>query len=140
LFRLLNPIYQAANTADADQYRVEPYVVAADIYSVPPYVRRGGWTWYTGSSGWLYRLGLEALLGLRKIGDRLLINPSIPKEWDSFEITYRFGESIYRVLVMNPHHVQSGVKSIRLNGHPVDEMLIPLMDNGTNHTVEVILG
>ena len=85
LFNLLNPIHQADTQDKADIYRVEPYVICADIYSQPPYVRRGGWTWYTGSAAWMYRLGMEAILGFKIMGETLHIDPVIPPEWDGFE-------------------------------------------------------
>ncbi|MBE0695421.1 MAG: glycosyltransferase 36 associated protein, partial [Anaerolineaceae bacterium] len=138
LVNLLNPVYQSDTPQKAAVYRVEPYVIAADIYSVAPYIRRGGWTWYTGSGSWMYRLGMEALLGLHKEGDVLWVDPAIPPEWDGFEITYLNGKTPYHILVRNPQHVAHGVKSVRLNGAEVQG--VPLMDDGGNHTVEVVLG
>ena len=81
LFRLINPIYHADTPEKIDRYRVEPYVIAADVYSVAPYIGRGGWTWYSGSASWMYRLGTEMILGLQRTGDRLHINPCVPKDW-----------------------------------------------------------
>ena len=86
LFSLLNPINHASTRASVHRYKVEPYVVAADVYSVPPHVGRGGWTWYTGSAGWMYRAGLESILGLRLQGAFLLLAPCIPKHWPRFDI------------------------------------------------------
>ena len=103
---MLNPISHAATKADAEHYKVEPYVVAADIYAAPGHVGRGGWTWYTGSAGWLYRCGIEAILGLRKSGDRLELDPSIPAEWKGFRIRYRFGSATFIIEVNNPHGVE----------------------------------
>ncbi|MCC6147872.1 MAG: hypothetical protein IT308_09935 [Anaerolineaceae bacterium] len=140
LFDLLNPIYQADTVEKAAVYRVEPYAIAADVYGSPPYVRRGGWTWYTGSAGWLYRLGLEGVLGLRKVGNELEINPVISPEWDGFEIRYRFGETVYAIAVENAEHVTRGVGSIRLDGQEVKGGRIPLVDDGEEHTVRVRLG
>ena len=90
LFDLLNPVFQSDTEEKAAVYRVEPYVVCADIYSTDPYIRRGGWTWYTGSASWMYRLGLEAILGFHKIGNTLQIDPVIPPAWDRYEITYQY--------------------------------------------------
>jgi cyclic beta-1,2-glucan synthetase len=140
LFDLLNPIYQADTPAKAAVYRVEPYVICADIYSVPPYLRRGGWTWYTGSAAWMYRLGLEAMLGFRKLGNTLRIAPVIPPEWDGFEITYRFGEAVYQIAVKNPEHVAQGVCEVLLDGKVVADGAIPLSAAGGEHRVSVRMG
>jgi cyclic beta-1,2-glucan synthetase len=140
LFDLLNPIYQADTPEKAATYRVEPYVICADIYSVPPYLRRGGWTWYTGSAAWMYRLGLEAMLGFRKLGNTLHIAPVIPPEWDGFEITYRFGAAVYRIEVKNPEHIAQGVREVVLDGNPVTDGVIPLSDDGGEHRVSVRMG
>ncbi len=140
LFHLLNPIYHAERLEQALHYRVEPYVIAADIYSVPPHRGRGGWTWYTGSSGWMYRLGLEAILGLRRQGDRLFFDPCIPADWAGYEILYRAGETTYRIVVTNPHHVQRGVKWICLDGQMVADGEIILSGDGQRHEVEVVMG
>ena len=93
LFSMINPIHHADTAEKADRYRVEPYVIAADVYSMPPHTGRGGWTWYTGSASWMYRLGTEMLLGLRRKGDHLQIKPCIPKDWTEYQLNYRFGET-----------------------------------------------
>jgi cyclic beta-1,2-glucan synthetase len=140
LFNLLNPIFQADTKEKADEYRVEPYVMCADIYSQPPYLRRGGWTWYTGSAAWMYRLGLEAMLGFKKIQNNLQIDPVIPPEWDGFEIHYMFGGSTYTIQVHNPDHVASHVRQIELDGQIINGGVIPLVDDGQEHKVIVIMG
>lgn len=140
LFKLLNPILQADSPEKVINYRVEPYVVAADIYSTPPHVGRGGWTWYTGSAAWLYRLGLEGILGFQRNGNRLQIQPVIPPEWDGYEIHYRYGETIYHIRVQNPFHVRSGVKETWLDGASLPEAVIPLVNNGGEHQVQVVMG
>lgn len=140
LFNLLNPILQADSEEMANTYRVEPYVVSADIYSVKPYLRRGGWTWYTGSAAWLYRLGLEAILGFRRVGDHLRIDPVIPPQWDGFAITYRFGETIYQIQVNNPQHVAQGVTRIILDGEEVPGGAFPLANDEQTHPVIVEMG
>jgi cyclic beta-1,2-glucan synthetase len=119
---------------------VEPYVIAADVYSVPPLTGRGGWTWYTGSSGWMYRLGIEAILGISRVGKSLEINPCIPKEWPGFKVDYRFGNSRYKISVENPDKVNQGVKQVLLDGNPLVGNLIPLVDNGQSHDVDVLMG
>ena len=116
LFRLLNPILNAPRPEAVERYRVEPYVVAADVYSEPPHTGRGGWTWYTGSAGWLYRVGLESILGFRLHGDRLTIDPCISSAWPGYTIVYRYGTAKYRIHVANPHRVEKGVDRVELDG------------------------
>jgi cyclic beta-1,2-glucan synthetase len=140
LFQHLNPILHADTSEKALLYRVEPYVVAADVYSVPPFTGMGGWTWYTGSSSWMYRLGLEGFLGLKKRGDRLEIDPQIPQEWPGFHITYRFGPTTYEIQVENPGHVHQGVKQVSLNGQVLPDKSIPLSQDGGKYSVLVVLG
>jgi cyclic beta-1,2-glucan synthetase len=140
LFNLLNPVNHAATAEAAAKYKVEPYVVAADVYGVPPHVGRGGWTWYTGSAGWLYRAGLEAILGFRLEGDRLRIEPCIPASWPGYEIAYRRGSATYRIRVDNPHGAERGVASVTLDGQPCADGTIPLADDGLTHEVVVTLG
>lgn len=140
LFNLLNPIYQSDTPDKAAVYRVEPYVICADIYSRPPYLRRGGWTWYTGSAAWMYRLGLEAILGLHKIGNTLKIDPVIPPAWDGFEIHYRCGQAVYHIQVKNPQHVDRHVAQLVLDGQPLMDGSIPLVDDQREHAVVVTMG
>jgi cyclic beta-1,2-glucan synthetase len=142
LFSLINPIHHAATPEGVERYKVEPYVVAADVYSVAPHVGRGGWTWYTGSGAWLYRAGLEAILGFRKQGDRLLLDPCIPRGWPGFSIEYRHGGSRYLVEVANPRGVCRGVARCELDGEAIaaDPCLVPLVDDGRTHRVSVELG
>ncbi len=139
-FRMLNPIYHGNTLEKIKRYRVEPYVVAADVYSVPPHNGRGGWTWYTGSAGWMYRLGLEAILGLRRVGDVLRIDPCIPRLWSGYEMTYKFGDSSYHILVGNPESVNRGVKEVVLDGEVLDGIDIPLMGDGRDHQVHIRMG
>jgi cyclic beta-1,2-glucan synthetase len=141
LFNLLDPIRHANNRAGVDKYKVEPYVVAADVYSVPPHAGRGGWTWYTGAAGWLHRAGLEWILGFRKRGSTLRIDPCIPRGWKGFEITYRHGRTLYRITVENPKGVCRGVSRVSLDGALLPgEALVPLSDDGREHQVQVVLG
>jgi cyclic beta-1,2-glucan synthetase len=137
LFRFLNPIYHGQ---DPQRYRVEPYVVAADIYSTVPHIGRGGWTWYTGSAAWMYRLGLEGLLGLRRFGDKLKIDPRIPGDWPEFEITYRWGDSIYVIHIDNSAGVNRGVQEVTHDGQVVTDGQIPLIDDNREHVVQVVMG
>jgi cyclic beta-1,2-glucan synthetase len=141
LFSILNPINHGRTRADIFRYKVEPYVVCADVYAEPSHVGRGGWTWYTGSAGWMYRAGLEWILGFRLRGATLVIDPCIPKSWPGFEIAFRYHSARYDISVENPRGVNRGVSSIHLAGetlHPGDA--IPLSDDGANHKVEVVLG
>ncbi len=140
LFRLLNPIYHSDTEEKARRYAVEPYVVAADVYSAPEHRGRGGWSWYTGSSGWMYRTGLEAILGIQREGDRLRVTPSIPAEWPGYTVRYRYGETLYEIRVENPDGVQSGVREVLVDGETQSDGSIPLADDGVAHEVRVILG
>ena len=140
LFDLLNPVYQSDSAEKALIYRVEPYVICADIYSKPPYVRRGGWTWYIGSAAWMYRLGLEAILGFRIVGKALCFDPVIPPAWDGFEIRYRFGTSVYLIQVHNPDHVARNVRHILLDGQQVDNGSVHLVDDNREHMISVTMG
>jgi cyclic beta-1,2-glucan synthetase len=141
LFDLLSPIGHTSRAANFHRYKGEPYALAADVYAGPPHVGRAGWTWYTGAAGWLYRAGLEWILGFRKHGSALRIDPCIPREWKGFEITYRHGATLYRVTVENPTGVCRGVSRVTLDGTPLSgASLIPLSDDGREHSVHVLLG
>jgi cyclic beta-1,2-glucan synthetase len=140
LFQLLNPILHADDSEKATHYRVEPYVVAADVYGAPPFTGQGGWTWYTGSSSWMYRLGLEGFLGLKKRGDRLEVDPRIPRNWPGFRITYRFGPTIYEFQIQNPDHIHQGVQQVSLNGRTLTDKVIPLLQDGGINTVLIVMG
>jgi cyclic beta-1,2-glucan synthetase len=141
LFDLLSPIHHASRRSDVRRYKVEPYAVAADVYSTSPHVGRGGWTWYTGAAGWLYRAGLEWILGFRKRGSALCIDPCIPREWKAFSITYRHGGTVYHIGVENPNGVSRGVSRVILDGTVLPgEGLVPLSDDGGEHHVQVVLG
>ncbi len=143
LLAMLNPIHHADGPAGMQRYKVEPYVACADVYSQAPHVGRGGWTWYTGSAGWLYRVALEWLLGFRVQGDGLVLDPCIPRSWPRFEITYRHGATRYDIVVENPLGVCRGVLSTKLDGQVLaveNTWPIVLRDDGGVHRLEVILG
>jgi cyclic beta-1,2-glucan synthetase len=142
ILSMLNPINHASNRSGVHRYKVEPYVISADIYSEPPHVGRGGWTWYTGSAGWFYRVALERILGLQVQGDKLLLAPCIPKAWPGYEMRYRHGSALYHLTVENPLNVCGGVLAITLDGEKLSHSpaLIPLADDGAEHRVQVILG
>ena len=140
LFSILNPINHASTRAGAYRYKVEPYVVAADIYAEHPHVGRGGWTWYTGSAGWMYRAGIEWILGFRLRGPVLYLDPCIPRAWRGFQIRFRYHAALYEVSVENPHGVTRGVAVLELNGEPLDPKSgVPLGEEGTHHIL-VVLG
>jgi len=141
LFAMLNPINHARNRSEAERYRVEPYVVCADVYSLAPNIGRGGWTWYTGSAAWMYRTAVEYILGLRFSGDSLSIAPSIPHRWPQFEAKIRQGGTTYDVFVDNAAQVSSGIASIVVDGKPVDPRArIPLFDDKLVHHIRVVMG
>jgi cyclic beta-1,2-glucan synthetase len=142
LFAMLNPINHSRTRTDAYRYKVEPYVVCADIYSTKPHVGRGGWTWYTGSAGWLHRAGVESLLGLKLRGALLRIDPCIPKGWGQFEADVKYRSARYKVLVENPGGVNRGVVSANVDGVELTErpLRVPLVDDGSIHHVKVRMG
>jgi cyclic beta-1,2-glucan synthetase len=140
LFSLLNPVNHSSTRAGLHKYKVEPYVAVGDVYAVPPHTGRGGWTWYTGSAGWMYRAGLESILGFKLHGERLQIDPCVPRWWRDFEITYRRGRTTYRINVENPLAVSRGVATVELDGALWPEDEFPLSDDGQTHIVRVVLG
>ena len=141
LFALLNPLNHTRTPAGIDRYKVEPYVVAGDVYAEPPHVGRGGWTWYTGSAGWMYRAGLERILGFRLRGTELVIDPCIPRTWNGFTIAFRYHSARYDIVVENPHAVTRGVSSVEVDGVPIDgHVSIPLADDRQTHRVRIVLG
>ena len=140
LFHMLNPVNHARTAADVARYKVEPYVVAGDVYARPPHAGRGGWSWYTGSAGWMYRTGLESILGLRRKGSVFAIDPCIPSAWPEYEIAWQFMGSRYEITVVNPDRVCRGVARAELDGRVVDYRQIPLVDDGATHTIRVTLG
>ncbi len=140
LFSLLNPVNHTSTRAGVSRYKVEPYVVAADVYAVAPHTGRGGWTWYTGSASWMYRVALESMLGFKKSGSRIRLDPCIPKWWTGYSLEYRFGASLYRVRVANPDEVCRGVARVDLDGVEIESGWIDLVDDGREHRVGIVLG
>jgi cyclic beta-1,2-glucan synthetase len=140
LFHLINPINHARTAGGVERYKAEPYAVAGDVYSHPQHAGRGGWSWYTGAAGWLYRAGLESILGLRRRGATFTVDPSIPASWAAYTIVWRFGRTRYEIAVTNPQRRCRGVASAQLDGARVDPNAIPLVDDGATHKVEVVLG
>jgi cyclic beta-1,2-glucan synthetase len=140
LLSLLNPIHHASTRAAVDRYKVEPYVACADVYSVSPHVGRGGWTWYTGAAAWMYRLGLESILGLRPMGTCFTMAPCIPAAWEGFRVDWNHGGCRYRIEVRNPDRRNRGVAFATLDGTPVNPNVIPLASDGAEHTVLIVMG
>ena len=137
MFELINPV---AHGNHPDRYKVEPYVMAADVYGVAPHTGRGGWTWYTGSAGWMYQAAIESLLGLRRNGATFSVTPSIPARWPEYSFEWRTGRTRYHVTVLNPEHRCRGIRSAELDGASIDPVAIPIVDDGAVHQVEIVLG
>ena len=140
LFHMLNPINHTRTAADVERYKVEPYVTAGDVYAHPAHMGRGGWTWYTGSAGWMYRAGLESILGLTRHGTSFELDPCIPAAWPGFSLTWTLGRTRYEITVSNPQHLCRGIADVRLDGAACDPAAIPLVDDGTTHRVELVMG
>jgi cyclic beta-1,2-glucan synthetase len=137
LFQLLNPLERTRTPEGVATYRTEPYVVAADVYSAEGQVGRGGWTWYTGSASWMYRVALEAILGFTRRGDRFRVDPRVPASWPEFRLEYRFGSTVYEVLVQRPSAARAGSQVVVVDGRVVDGEWIDLVDDGARHAVVV---
>jgi cyclic beta-1,2-glucan synthetase len=140
LFHMLNPVNHTRTAADVACYKTEPYVIAGDVYACAPHIGRGGWSWYTGSAGWMYRAGLESILGLRRRGATFIVDPCIPSTWAEYQIVWRFLDTRYEIAVSNPDRRCRGVFKAELDGVAADPMAIPLVDDGGIHQVRVVLG
>ena len=137
-FRLLNPIEHARTKENVLKYKVEPYVVSADVYSNPNMLGQGGWTWYTGSSSWLFIAGFEYVLGIKKIKDSLMICPCIPKEWESYIVEYKYKEASYIINVYNPEHKNTGIKTIYLDNDKQEKNTVKLEKSG-EHRIDIVM-
>ncbi|MDD4963628.1 MAG: glucoamylase family protein [Gallionella sp.] len=137
LFSLLNPIHHGATPEQIATYKVEPYVVAADVYGVAPHTGRGGWTWYTGSAGWMYRLLVETLLGVNLEGNQLRLTPRMPKSWPSYKIHYRYHQTVYHITFTQLDADTEGENQLYLDGHKLTAETIPLVDDQQEHFVEM---
>jgi cyclic beta-1,2-glucan synthetase len=140
IFRYISPISHASTREDAVRYAVEPYVIAADIYSAPPHTGRGGWTWYTGASAWAWRLGVEAILGIKRAGDELEIDPRIPKGWKECRVVARFPSGTLEIRIENPDGIGSGVRDIFVDDQRLTEHTVRIPVDGHDHQVVVRLG
>lgn len=144
LFSLINPIHHGHSPEEIATYRVEPYVVAADVYAIAPHIGRGGWTWYTGSASWMYRLILESLLGLRREADTLYVAPCLPPEWQGFKLHYRYRSSLYHIEITQARcatgtATKTSGRAMRLSvdGQDLDAQTIALVDDGNEHLVQI---
>ncbi len=140
LFHLLNPVNHARTPEAVERYRAEPYVIAADVYAHPSHVGRGGWTWYTGSSAWMYRAGLESILGIERHGDTLALRPCIPAAWPGFSVVLRRGNTRWEIEVENPEHRARGIARVELDGEEVSATAIPFREDGRRHRVRAVMG
>lgn len=137
LFGLLNPIHHGGTPKQIATYKVEPYVVAADVYAVAPHTGRGGWTWYTGSAGWMYRLLIETLLGVNLEGDQLRLTPRLPKSWTSYKIHYRYRQTVYHITITRLAADSASANQLSLDGQELAGETIPLVDDRREHSVEL---
>lgn len=140
LFELINPLNHSRTQIECSKYKVEPYVSAADVYAAYPHVGRGGWTWYTGSAAWMYKVALEYILGFRKNGNVLVIDPCIPHSWNEYYIFYKYENTKYNIKINNPDGVSKGVKSIWVDGSISSGNCVNLVNDGVEHNVEVYMG
>jgi cellobiose phosphorylase len=136
-FALLNPVHHGGSAKDIATYKVEPYVVAADVYAVPPHTGRGGWTWYTGSAGWMYRLLIETLLGVNLEGDRLRLAPRLPQAWPSLKIHYRYRQTVYHITISRLAADAPGDTRIVVDGQEQPGATLPLIDDRREHFAEL---
>jgi cyclic beta-1,2-glucan synthetase len=137
LYQMINPLTHARTPEEVETYKVEPYVVAADVYTAEGQLGRGGWTWYTGSASWMYRVGLEGILGFTKRGDTLFIEPRAPTPWSRYKIEYRYGRSRYVITVENEDGVSGGGTEVTVDGVASENGGIRLVDDGAPHEVTV---
>jgi cyclic beta-1,2-glucan synthetase len=140
VFHMLNPINHSRAAADIERYKTEPYAVAGDVYARTPWSGRGGWSWYTGSAAWMYRAGLESILGFRRDGSTFRVDPCIPATWPSYSVSWRIGSTTYAIEVQNPARRCRGVATVELDGVAVSRQAIPVRDDGQVHQVRVVLG
>jgi cellobiose phosphorylase len=137
LFSLLNPIHHATDPAQVNRYKAEPYVVVADIYSVAPHTGRGGWSWYTGSAGWMYRLIVETLLGLRLEAGELRVSPRLPRAWESLKLHYRHRDTFYHITVKRDGVAAAQPVCVIVDGKEQPDATIQLVDDREEHAVEI---
>ena len=136
-FKMINPIEHTRTKDEVKKYKVEPYVMPGDVYGTGDLAGRGGWTWYTGSSGWMYKAGIEAILGLKIANNKLWLEPNISAQWKEYTIRYKYKDSIYHIKVKNPNGKTSGVSKFVLDGKEIEEKKIDLIGSGGSFEIEV---
>jgi cyclic beta-1,2-glucan synthetase len=140
LFRMLNPVHRISSRSKVQRYKVEPYVLAGDVYAEAPHVGCGGWTWYSGAAGWLYRAGVESMLGFRLRGATLCMDPCIPRDWPGYSMQFRYHAAVYHIVVDNPRKASRGVTLTELDGTVLAAgSPIPLTPIG-EHQIRIVLG
>ena len=137
LFGLLNPVHHGGTPEQIATYKVEPYVAAADVYAVAPHTGRGGWTWYTGSAGWMYRLLVETLLGVNLEGDQLRLAPRLPETWTTYKIHYRYRQTVYHITIVRIAADSADANLLSLDGRAISGTTFPLQDDRQAHAVEM---
>jgi cyclic beta-1,2-glucan synthetase len=137
LLNMINPINHGRTSEEIAVYKVEPYVIAADVYGRAPHEGRGGWTWYTGSAGWMYRLITESFLGLKQEGNKLKLLPCVPPEWESFKVYYRYKNTLYHIAVKQEN--SAGEMNVKVDGVEQKDRIIALADDGIEHSVEITI-
>jgi len=131
----INPINRTKTEEDVNKYKVEPFAIVADVYSNPDLVGRGGWSWYTGSASWFYKIGIEEILGFKKEGNKLTIKPNIPTKWSKYSIRYRYETSVYNITVINDKHLSGEKITTRLDNKNIKDNYIDLKSDGKNHEI-----
>ena len=139
LLKMINPVNRGNNSEKNEVYKVEPYVMAADVYAEPKHKGRGGWTWYTGSAGWMYQLIIESFIGLQRKGDSLSFSPCIPEEWNSLKINYRFRDTVYRIEFIQPQKGSMSTAKLLVDGLEENTQTISLVNDGKTHEVKFFM-
>ena len=140
IFHMLNPVNHTRTPGDVARYGLEPYVLAGDVYNHAAHRGRGGWSWYSGSAGWMYRAAVESILGLRRCGGAFAVDPCVPSTWPECAMTWRVGPTRFVIRVTNPDRQCRGVRHATLDGRAVNHLAIPIVDDGAVHHVDVVLG
>ena len=138
-FKMINPIEHTRTREEANKYKVEPYVMPADVYGSGNLAGRGGWTWYTGSASWYYNAGIEYILGFKLRKDILRLEPNIPSSWKEYQIRYRYKSSVYNLKIKNPNGKNNGIEQVIVNGQKLEKKEIKLIDNGKINDIEFIM-
>ena len=137
--KMISPIEHTKTKQDVQKYRIEPYTIAADIYSTKGLEGTGGWSWYTGSSSWFYKVAIENILGFKIINNYIIIDPAIPSYWREYEIQYKYKTTIYNIKINNYNAKNTGVSKVILNNEQLKENKIKLVDDGKIHNIEIFM-